>query len=417
MILFLKHSMSLRRNLFLLIAFTLLVLPAYTVYAEESAGLTVTPVIIDQKTKVRDILKESITITNTTERKLSLYPSVYDVDPSEGEEEFVRAEGREERSHSLANWIELSRGVIELSPGEEKIIPMVIRVHMDAEPGTYHSRISFSEGSTRDEAEQAAPLQVVAVNLEVEADIKEVLELAKFFTDNIYLSGDDVLFNLQIENIGNRDLKPKGEIRIYDRKGAEVASIPVNGEGTVFSPEEKAQLASVWSAADGFGKYKAFLNVDYGSTQTASVQDTVYFWIVPWKEIALSFTIGIMIVIFLVFYFHRESERKYALAHSSFVPVPSVHREPTTHKKPFFNWPFGRKRHGSMGSASAQQLVNEERNMHVEAEAHREPHQTILTVEPEHSRVASHGHTINLKDVPRMRQEATHEGHVINLKK
>jgi hypothetical protein len=55
----------------------------------QSAELTVTPVVLDEKVKVRDILKKSVTVTNSSNRKLNLYPSVNDINPQEGEEEFV----------------------------------------------------------------------------------------------------------------------------------------------------------------------------------------------------------------------------------------------------------------------------------------------------------------------------------------
>jgi hypothetical protein len=206
--------------------------------------------VIDEKVKVRDILKKSVTVTNSSNRKLNLYPSVNDINPQEGEEEFVASQNAAERSGSLANWIELSRGVVELGPGESKELPFVIRTHLDAAPGTYHATISLGEGSSRSQAEEAPPLAEVAVNVEVMADIKEVMQLNKFFTDNVFFSGDDVLFNYQLENIGNQELQPRGEIRIYNRRGEEVAAVDVNTEGKKFSPEQTAQLASMQRRMD-----------------------------------------------------------------------------------------------------------------------------------------------------------------------
>lgn len=290
-----------------------------------AAELEVTPVVIDDKAKARDILKRSITVRNTTERKLNLFPSVNDVDAREGEEEFVSAQNADERADSLANWIELSRGVVELSPGEEKTIPFTVRITANAVPGTYHASISFGDGGDRASAEASTPLAVVAVNLDVQEDVKEFMQLKAFKTDSLFFSGDDVLFDYQLENIGNKDLKPTGEIRIYDRKGTEVASVEVNADGKEVPPSQISQLASVWSAAQGFGRYKAYLNVDYGSSQTASVQDTVFFWIVPWQQLLGLIVVSLIAVIVLALYSHRWLEarhhQKFALAHG--IPVPS----------------------------------------------------------------------------------------------
>ncbi len=279
--------------------------------ADSTADLTVMPVVVDEKAKARDILKKTITITNTSQRKLNLYPVVNDVRPEVGQEAFVSSQGGDDEKASLANWLEISRGVIDLNPGESKEIPFVIRVSLNALPGTYHADISFFAGSTLAEAQGRNPLGVITVNTEVQADIKEVMQLNKFITDGFFFSGDDVLFNYQLENIGNQELKPKGEIRIYDRKGREVASIPVNPEGKTFTPEQAAQLASAWSAAEGFGKFKAFLNVDYGNNQSGSLQDTVFFWIIPWQQLLAILVISIISIVISAIYFHRWLEHRH----------------------------------------------------------------------------------------------------------
>jgi hypothetical protein len=291
---------------------------AYAV--QQTPELDVTPVVIDEKGKPRDILKQSIKVINTSERKLQLYPSVNDVHKIEGEKEFVAAQTGDDRKDSLANWIELSRGVIELGPGEEKEIPFVIRINVTAVAGSYHATISFTEGGARDAADAKPPLGEITVNVEVQDDVKEIMQLNKFGTDSFFLAGDDVLFNYSVENIGNQELQPKGEVRIYNRRGEEVAAVPVNSDGKTISPSQMTQLASVWSGAEGFGRYKAFLTVDYGKVQTASVQDTVYFWIVPWKQLLMLIVVTALMLLVFAFYFHRWFEARHLakLAHAGF---------------------------------------------------------------------------------------------------
>ncbi|MFZ2555695.1 MAG: hypothetical protein WAZ27_02905 [Minisyncoccia bacterium] len=303
---------------FVIVATSVLLAVPFLSFAQTSGDFTFTPVLIDEKAKPRDILKQSLTIVNTSNRKLNLYPAVNDINPEEGQQGFVSAQDGTERAASLANWIELSRGVVELSPGEEKTIPFVIRVNLTAIAGEYHAYISFYEGGTREAAEQSTALGKITVNLEVEADVKEVMQLNSFFSDNIFFAGDDVLFKYQLENIGNRDLQPKGDIRVYDRKGKEVATVDVNSEGKTISPDEMSQLASVWSAASGFGRYKAFINVDYGDSQKASVQDTVYFWIIPWQQLVGMLAASLVAIIFFALYVHRSLDARY---HAKFAHV------------------------------------------------------------------------------------------------
>lgn len=290
----------------------LLVLSApFLALAEAPRTLQVSPAVIDEKVKQRDIIKQSVTIQNVSGRPLNLFPAVEDVNPQNGDQNFSYAGDSIARSDSLANWIELSRGVIQLSPGETKTVPFVIKINMNAVPGTYHAAITFTDGETRDGTLSKAPNGTVTLNVEVQADIKEDLQLEKFSTERVAFSGDDVLFNYVVQNIGNQDLKPAGDIRIYDRRGREVATVDVNRDGKSVGPDQTTQLASVWSAVNGFGQYKALITVNYGKSQVASVQDTIYFWIIPWKQILGLLTITAITIIVLALYFHKWFEERH----------------------------------------------------------------------------------------------------------
>lgn len=394
---------------------------ASSVHAQE---LSVTPAVIDKDAKPRDIIKETITILNTTERKLNLYPSVNDINVVEGEQDFSAATNADDRSISLANWIELSRGVIELSPGEEKSIPFVIRVHLAAEPDDYHASISFSEGSTRETAEARGPLATIDVNVDVTADVKETLQLNKFFTDRFFLSGDDILFNYQLENIGNQDLVPKGEIRVYDRTGKEIAAIDVNSDKQTISPDQVSQLASVWGAASGFGRYKAFLNVDFGASQRASVQDTIYFWVLPWQQLAGLLGATLVAIVFLALYFHRMFELRHqarlahALSAHGVTPVAPAAPVQAVEKPRRFGSLFKRSHApASIAAPVPAPTLEPVHELPKQKEMIAEAPQTQQAIQPPVREVrAPQAHAIDLKNVHAPTVRVHTEAHVINLK-
>lgn len=311
------HTMRrLPKNLLLVWVFALLIIvalhPAPLFAQSATQELTATPAVIDESNaKAQGILTESITIQNTSDQTLELYPSVNDVQDQSGEQPFAPAQNAPEASASLSNWIELSRGVIELGPGQQQTVPFVIRIPTDAVAGSYHALISFANGDTRDDANARGALASVTVNVDLQADIVNLMQLNSFSTDNLVFSGDDVLFTYQLQNVGNQSLDPKGEISIYDRKGEEVATIDINSEGKVISPDQVSQLASTWSAASGFGKYKAVINVDYGTSQVASVQDVTYFWIIPWQQVLGLSVVTLLALIFFSLYFHRWLENQH----------------------------------------------------------------------------------------------------------
>jgi len=271
-----------------------------------ASSFSVTPVVIDERAKARDILKESVTLTNNTARKLNTYTFVNNISRELGKQEFLDP-SRADHSSSLANWIAISRGVIELAPGETRTIDFQIDVNLRAKPGVYHAVIYFGEGSRRTESEKKLPeAPAVMVNLEVLEDIKERLQLKKFIPDKVFFTGFPVSFSYDLENIGNRELTPTGEIRIYDRRGEEVGAVDVNYEGVVLGRETTEQLAGIWEASGGFGRYKAILDLEYGSTQRGTLQDTVFFWVIPWKMILIIFGIMAGLVIIFTFLLYRR---------------------------------------------------------------------------------------------------------------
>jgi hypothetical protein len=295
---------------FVLLCFLILTLP---LYAEETGGLEVdavpdlverqavdappiqlTPIVINEKAKARDIIKKDLLITNNTSRKLNLYISVENIDPNRGSQPFV-SPGASDLSTSLANWIEITRGVVELGAGESRRVPYLIHVNLSAKPGVYFAEVTVREGSTRAQAEASDNGPRLLVNLEVMDDARERLQLGQFTTDSSVVLGSSISFSYLLENTGNRLLEPRGSIRIFNRRGEEVGSVPVNADGEEITPQNKKQLAAAWSASGRFGKYKAFLDLEYGENQLASVQDTLYFWVFPWKEVFAAL-IGVLVL-------------------------------------------------------------------------------------------------------------------------
>ncbi|HCC04845.1 TPA: hypothetical protein DEP58_00890 [Patescibacteria group bacterium] len=264
---------------------------------DTSMGLStfsVSPVVANEKAKPRDIIKKEVIVTNNTDKRVDVYISVENIDPTEGAKEFV-GPGASDLSTSLANWVEITRGVIDLDPRESRKIPYLIHVNLSAKPGSYYARLQFREGARRTEAEAGIEGSALMLNVEVEDNAIERLQLGNFISEDSVVLGNSVSFSYLLENVGNRLLEPRGSIRIFNRKGEEVGSIPLNADGEEINPENKRQLAASWSAVGRFGKYKAFLDLEYGENQLASVQDTVYFWVFPWKEITAAL-MGVLVL-------------------------------------------------------------------------------------------------------------------------
>jgi hypothetical protein len=85
------------------------------IFAQES-GVQIFPHIIDEKAKANDIIKYDIKLTNNTGRKVGLYPVVNDITSDGGLQEFT-SPNKLDKQASLARWISISRGVVNIEPG------------------------------------------------------------------------------------------------------------------------------------------------------------------------------------------------------------------------------------------------------------------------------------------------------------
>lgn len=268
--------------------------------------MTATPAVFDFKAKARDILKEKIVLENKSDFKLNVYTFVNNILAATGEAKFLDPAAAD-HSSSLANWISISRGVMDLAPGEKKEIDFLVEVNMRASPGIYHAAISFAAGATRAEAEtNLNEATRVNINLEVLDSTKEGLEIKKFMPDKTVFSQFPVSLSYTLENSGDRSLLPIGRILIYNRKGEEVSVISLNPEAISIEPQTSKNFKAVWRDGKDFGKYKAILNIEYGNGKHKTLYDVIFFWVIPWQKLLVIF--GIIGILPTIFIFWRQKK-------------------------------------------------------------------------------------------------------------
>jgi hypothetical protein len=271
---------------------------------------TVSPLIIDETVEKRDIKEFTITLTNTGDTPVTIYPTVNNISVTEGGtiEAFIPAV-MSDRSSSIASWIEISRAGIDLRAGDTRTIVLTLRINPAAAAGEYHALVGFPFGGNRDEAERMvargdAPGTVVSVSIEDKRT--SLLKLSHFLIDRFVTSADNAAASYSIKNPGEETLIPHGEVIFYDSRGREVGTIPVNPEKIAIAPGEEYTFDAGVPADGLFGKYKAFLSVEYGTQNIASVQDTTFFYILPMKTILIILGMLLIVVISVSLYVHRR---------------------------------------------------------------------------------------------------------------
>jgi hypothetical protein len=272
-----------------------------TITADAASRFTVAPLLIDHTTEGRDIITDTITLKNLEDRNTRVYASVHEIMLGEGDQikEFVPASMSDGKT-SITSWIEISRARIELPPLGEYELPLTVRIHPNTEPGTYHAFIGFASGANRDEIEKTILSGLgsgVLLKITIDDKRRELLQVISYTTDRLVVRPDGTNeLNYSLQNNGDLPLTPKGEVIIYNNRGAEVATVPINSSGQSIAPGEVHDFTEPLPFLSRLGKHKAYLAIEYGTKQTASVFDTTYYYSVPWY-----YVLGIFVFLTLVF--------------------------------------------------------------------------------------------------------------------
>jgi hypothetical protein len=303
--------MNMSRNYSVFFATVVISCAAFLPSAAVAANYSVTPLIIDKELEKRDIVEEIITVTNRENRMVRIYPSVNEISVDEGGsiQTFLEPSMVEDRASAITSWLEIGRGRIELQPGESKEVTLTIKVNPEVAAGEYHAFVGFGEGSNRPAAEKQvldgnAPGTVVRIG--VDKVQNQFLRLEQFNVERFVKDSSEGNIQFRLQNPGEDPVVPKGEIIFYDNNGSEVGSVPINEEG--LAVESGKDISFSEQVPDGMkmGKYKAFLSVEYGEHQLASLHDTAFFYMLPLMPVIIIFAIILVVAIGLALYIHKK---------------------------------------------------------------------------------------------------------------
>ena len=296
---------------FLILLFIFLALPLTAVQAEYS----VSPLIIDIEAEPHDTFSKTLKLSNfDTARPVRLYASVNEITVGEESEikTFVPA-SMSERTTAVTSWIEISRGRIDLAPGETKEVPLTIRVNQNTPPGLYHAFVGFASGSNRDIA-QAKVVEGqgtgAVIRILVGSKQEEFLRSVSFTTDRFSIKKDSGEITYVLENTGDVALNPTGDVIIYDSRGRELTVVSLEDESkTAILPGEKVTYTKPLPFMNRLGKNKAYLSLEYGVQNRAALYDTNFYYSIPWFYLVIIMVLLAVVLTILVILLRRNLSR------------------------------------------------------------------------------------------------------------
>ena len=106
---------------------------------------------------------------------------------------------------------------------------------------------------------------------------------------------------------GDLYLTPYGIITIKNMFGETIATIPVNAYYSL--PQSLRYRDVTWNGQALFGRYTATLTLNRGYNNLTDTQ-TIAFWVIPWKFLAIAFIILFIIVLVAILFLRRFEIRK-----------------------------------------------------------------------------------------------------------
>ncbi len=265
--------------------------------ADSQGRIEVSPFRIEEVVEPGERVRSFVTVTNASDEPKTFYLFVNDfiAKGERGEVTLIPAGSQE--GAFLSSWVETSSQGIDFAPREKKEIMVSFKVPENVGPGGYYGAVVFGPNPPEVKSGEGSVIIFthkvgVLVLFRVKGDVNEEARVREFTTDkDFYGAPFEVNFMTRVENMGNVHIKPVGSITIENMRGSQVAALPVNSTGANALPDSIRRFDSKWEGDLGFGKYTAYLVLNFGSPggeggagiRTVTAQKT--FWILPWDII------------------------------------------------------------------------------------------------------------------------------------
>lgn len=202
------------------------------------------------------------------------------------------------------NWVEFKNEKMVLKGNENKDFIFTITIPKNTPPGAHYVGIGVQENSGKNISGQL----MTTVVLQVAGIANESLVLEKFYPVKKYFFNKNLVYFLQVKNMGNIDLSMKADLQIYDFRNKNTDSNGINLGNKLFAQSNrKAEIRP--SASNKIfwpGLYRSMVVIDYGLTNQQIV-GSANFWYWPVWFLCL---IGAVIILIILFFVHKRKKHE-----------------------------------------------------------------------------------------------------------
>lgn len=215
---------------------------------------------------------------------------------------------------SLRNWITAPTD-IPVDAGGTQILNVSIKIPLTALPGGHYAMLTYTPNAEAKAGDLKQTGNIVTSRVgtlfyvTVSGPVNEKATVTKFAAPKFTEMGP-VEFTGTIESMSDIHVNPKGSITISSPINRKVAEISVDA-GNIF-PESVRDFTATWNQKWGWGRYKADLNLVYG-TAASPLSATIFFWLFPIRIIIYSLVLLISILTVIIILNKRSKKHQQEL--------------------------------------------------------------------------------------------------------
>ena len=298
---FRKISLKLITLLFLIFLFV-----PFVTYAQSPSqiGFTISPYSYEYELNPGQEVTATIRVENmfTEDITVAIKPESLVAFGQEGQV----AVTDEDPTFSIKDWIKVNKTQDLVKPKQFVYFDFKITVPKDADPGSHYGALTVQYvnndkvvgGSGASIAQKTSAI----ILLRVPGDVKEELNLVYFQPEKFFYTDPKFKLSALFENKGTVNLKPFGEINIFDIWGNKIKNIKITGKNIL--PDKKRIFEEEFDMED-ISYFRAELNMFYGSTSQKTIFAQTNFIGINWPVLSKYLLILLGVIVFYIVFRKR----------------------------------------------------------------------------------------------------------------
>jgi hypothetical protein len=270
--------------------------------------------VLKTKIQLRDITKSSLVVTNEINNFVA--------NGEDGTPKILMGSEDNNDPFAMKDWVK-PLPQFTLTPNQIQVLSITISIPKNASPGGHYAVIRFTgippqlKGTGVSLSASLGALVLLTVNGKLTHKMSiDTFAVSKYEggkSAKLFQSAP-LSFTVKLKNSGNIQEEPTGHIVISDLFGRAVAGVNINVPPRNVLPDSTRQFfGSLDKSNLGtkrlFGLYHAKITVRYGDNNSQTSVKSIYFWVIPYKLIAIIIVL-LVIAFFALKYLLRRYKRR-----------------------------------------------------------------------------------------------------------